>query len=61
MELIRDILTAIGGVTVLSAALAVVLLLVPPRRPQPRNHPETQDDFSVSLQRWSDVQERKGQ
>lgn len=61
MELIRDILTAIGGVTVLSAALAVVLLLVPPRRSQSLNHPETQDDFSVSLKRWSDVQERKGQ
>ncbi|UWR31362.1 hypothetical protein K3758_07615 [Sulfitobacter sp. W002] len=61
MELIRDILVAIGGVTVLSAALAVVLLLVPPRRSQPRNHPEAQDDFSVSLKRWSDVQKRKGQ
>lgn len=61
MSITQTVLMAIGGLTAMSAFVIAFVLLIPPRRERPDNHPETQDDFTASLTRWAEVQERKGE
>ncbi len=52
MSTVITILAILGGMSVLGAiVLFVAVFLVRPRLPLPDNHPETQDDFHLAMQR----------
>ena len=58
MNIAIIILATIGALSSASALVVLGILIFGNRRqPLPETHPETQDDFRVAMQRWTDMQQ----